>query len=139
MDTPTSADGTPGGSHRREDGGPTGVTTAAAARHHVSESLQRIGVSPDSVIAADALVVTTELVTNAARHGGGLTLFRTDITGDALHVSVGDAATRTPTSRRSDPGQPGGYGWPLIQRLAEHIDITLHPGGKTIRAVLRLS
>ncbi|MFD3549176.1 ATP-binding protein [Streptomyces sp. NPDC058655] len=114
------------------------MTTAAAARHHVSESLQRIGVGLDSVIAADALMVTTELVTNATRHGGGITLFRTDITGDALHVSVGDASTRTPTARRSDPGQPGGYGWPLIQRLAEHIDVTLHPGGKTIRAVLRL-
>ncbi|MFI5672851.1 ATP-binding protein [Streptomyces sp. NPDC051704] len=138
MDTPTSTDGTPG-SHRRQVDGLPAVTTAAAARCHVSESLQRIGVNLDSVIAADAFMVVSELVTNATRHGGGITLFRTDITGDALHVSVGDASTRTPAAHRSDPGQPGGYGWPLIQRLAEHIDITLHPEGKTIRAVLRLS
>ncbi|MCY0953183.1 ATP-binding protein [Streptomyces sp. H27-S2] len=137
MSTPTAADAT--GSDRHCDGGRPVVATSAAARRRVSECLEHVGISLDSVIAADALMVTTELVTNAIRHGGGILHFHTDIAGDALHVSVGDASTRTPSSRRGDPGQPGGYGWPLIQRLAEHIDITLHPEGKTIRAVLRLT
>lgn len=52
---------------------------------------------------------------------------------------VGDASTRTPSSRRGDPGRPGGYGWPLIQRLTEQITITRHPEGKTIEAVLPLT
>ncbi|MFD3762478.1 ATP-binding protein [Streptomyces sp. NPDC058622] len=138
MSTPPAADGTPG-SDRPRGGDQPDVTTSAAARRHVSEVLQRAGVSLDSITAADALMVTTELVTNAIRHGGGITLFRTDITGDTLHVSVGDASTRPPSSHRGDPARPGGYGWPLIQRLAEHVDITPHPGGKTIQAVLRLS
>ncbi|MFH8894678.1 ATP-binding protein [Streptomyces sp. NPDC054904] len=73
------------------------------------------------------------------RHGGGVTLFRLDITDGALRVLVGDASTRTPSSHGRDPARSGGYGWPLIQRLAEHIDITPHPDGKTIQAILRLS
>ncbi|MER6237973.1 ATP-binding protein [Streptomyces clavifer] len=138
MSTPGAADGPPG-SGRRLGGDQPAITTSAAARRHVGELLERVSVSRDSVIAADALLVTTELVNNAVRHGGGITLFRTDVTSSALHVSVGDASTRTPTSHQGDPTKPGGHGWPLIQRLAEHIDITLHPGGKTIEVVLRLS
>lgn len=138
MSTPPPFDGT-AGPDRPRGGDRPAVRTSAAARHHVGEVLARAGISLDSVIAADALMVTSELVSNAIRHGDGLTLFRTGITGDALHVLVGDASTRRPSSRRGDPGRPGGYGWPLIQQLAEHIDITSHPGGKTIEAVLRLS
>ncbi|MFD3809331.1 ATP-binding protein [Streptomyces sp. NPDC058611] len=138
MSTPASADDPPGPGRPRGGDQPA-VTTSSAARRTVDELLERAGVSLDSVIAADALIVTTELITNAIRHGGGITLFRTDITGDTLHVSVGDASTRPPSSRRGEPARPGGYGWPLIQRLAESIEITLHPEGKTIRAVLRLS
>ncbi|MFD3808621.1 ATP-binding protein [Streptomyces sp. NPDC058611] len=139
MSTPPAADGTPGPDRPRGGEQPAVTTSAAAARRNVSELLERAGIHHDSVTAADALIVTTELVTNAIRHGGGITLFRTSITGDALHVSVGDASTRPPSSHRGDPARPGGYGWPLIQRLAEHIDITPHPGGETIEAVLRLS
>ncbi|MFD3761077.1 ATP-binding protein [Streptomyces sp. NPDC058622] len=135
---PAAADGTPGPG-RPWGGGRPDVTTSAAARRHVGEILERAGIVLDSVIAADALIVTTELVTNAIRHGGGITLFRTDITGDTLHVLVGDASPRTPSSHRGDPARPGGFGWPLIQRLAQHIDITPHPEGKIIQAVLRLS
>ncbi|MEU9028604.1 ATP-binding protein [Streptomyces sp. NPDC048383] len=138
MDTPTAGRSATG-SDDHGSGSLLAVTTSAAARRYVSKFLERIGVSLDSVIAADALMVTTELVTNAIRHGGGLTLFHADLSGDALQLSVGDASTRTPTSRRGDPGRPGGYGWPLIQRLTEHIDITLRSDGKTITAVLRLS
>ncbi|MFD3869422.1 ATP-binding protein [Streptomyces sp. NPDC058623] len=127
MSTPPAADGT-SCSDRPRSGDQPAVTTSAAARRHVGELLGRAGIRPDSVTAADALIVTTELVTNAIRHGGGITLFRTDVTDDALHVLVGDASTRTPSSQQCDPARPGGYGWPLIQRLTEHIDITPPPG-----------
>ncbi|MFD5892304.1 ATP-binding protein [Streptomyces sp. NPDC060334] len=138
MSTPAAADGIPG-SGRREDSDQPAVATAAAARRRVSELLERAGVGLDSVIATDALLVTTELFTNAIRHGGGITLFHTTITGNALHLSVGDASTRTPTPRPNSPLLPGGHGWPLIQRLTEHIGVTLLPDGKIINAVLRLA
>ncbi|MGW6993039.1 ATP-binding protein, partial [Streptomyces sp. NPDC054946] len=113
--------------------------SAAGARRRVGELLLRVGVSLDSVIAADALIVTTELITNAIRHGGGLTLFLPAVTDNALHLSVGDASPHAPFVRPHSPDLPGGHGWPLIQRLSEHISITPRPDGKIIEAVVRLS
>ncbi|MFF0116473.1 ATP-binding protein [Streptomyces prasinus] len=136
MDLP-AADGTPG-SGRCPDSGPVIDVTPASARRSVGELLERTGVSLDSVTAADALMVTTELVTTALRHGGGLTLFHIAVTDNALHLSVGDASTRAPVSRPITLGQLGGYGWPLIQRLTEHLTTRLLPGGKVIEAVLPL-
>ncbi|MFD3700344.1 ATP-binding protein [Streptomyces sp. NPDC058646] len=135
---PPAADGTPG-SGRPVDGDQPVAVTPAAARHSVAALLERAGISLDSVIAADALMVTTELVTNAVRHGGGLTLFRVAITEGTLHLSVGDASSRTPAARPRTRASPGGYGWPLIQQLADHIAITPLPDGKIINAALRLA
>ncbi|MGW5849965.1 ATP-binding protein [Streptomyces sp. NPDC055254] len=114
-------------------------TTAAAARERVGELLRRAGISLDSVAAADALLVTSELVTNAIRHGGGVTAFHADIRDDALHLSVADPNPRTPAVRTHSPAQPGGFGWPLVQHLAEHVDISSRPDGKTITTTLRLA
>ncbi|MFD3542248.1 ATP-binding protein [Streptomyces sp. NPDC058662] len=114
-------------------------STAAAARERVGALLRRAGISLDSVTAADALLVTSELVTNAIRHGGGVTAFHADITDDALHLSVADPSPRTPSVRTHSPAQPGGFGWPLIQHLTEHIDISRRPDGKTITTTLRLA
>ncbi|KPI33696.1 putative anti-sigma regulatory factor, serine/threonine protein kinase [Actinobacteria bacterium OV450] len=137
MDLP-AADGTPG-SGRCPDSGTAIDVTPALARRSVGELLERAGISLDSVPAAEALMVTTELVTNALRHGGGLTLFRIAVTDNALHLSVGDASTHAPVFRPITLGQLGGYGWPLIQRLTEHLTVRLLPEGKIIEAVLPLA
>ncbi|MCX4718687.1 ATP-binding protein [Streptomyces virginiae] len=113
--------------------------SAAAARARVCEVLRLAGVGLDSVTAADALLVTSELVTNAIRHGGGVTAFRADIADDVLLLSIGDADPRLPAPRTGTVERPGGYGWPLVQRLAERVDCRTHPDGKTISTVLRLA
>ncbi|MFF2580882.1 ATP-binding protein [Streptomyces goshikiensis] len=113
--------------------------SAAAARSRVRDLLRRAGVSLDSVIAADVLLVTSELVTNAIRHGGGLAAFHIEIADDALLLSVADANPHAPVSRTGTPDRPGGYGWPLVQRLADRVDVRSHGGGKTISAELRLA
>ncbi|WP_405444932.1 ATP-binding protein [Streptomyces erythrochromogenes] len=122
---------------------PVAVRTAARlsthtglARRSVGELHERAGIDLGSVTAADALTVTTEFVTNALRHGGGLTLSRIAVTGNALHLSVGDASTHAPVSHPISVGQLGGYGRPLVERLAEHLTIRLLPDGKTIRGSL---
>ncbi|WP_237403544.1 ATP-binding protein [Streptomyces xanthophaeus] len=115
------------------------VATAASARHRVTELLTRAGISPDSVPAADALLITSELVTNAIRHGGGISHFHATVIDDSLRVAVSDANPAHPSSHPRARGRPGGYGWPLIQLLAERVDITPLPeGGKTITATQRL-
>ncbi|MFK0203315.1 ATP-binding protein [Streptomyces lavendulae] len=113
-------------------------TSAAAARDRVRELLLLAGVALDSVAAADALLVTSELVTNAIRHGGGVVAFRAGVEDGVLHLSVTDASPRLPTARTGTADQPGGYGWLLVQRLAERVECSPRPGGKTITTALRL-
>ncbi|MFI5761779.1 ATP-binding protein [Streptomyces sp. NPDC051563] len=138
---PPTAD-TADGPAPRSAGSPAAVSapcSAAEARRQVCALLQQAGVGLDSVTAADALLVTSELVTNAIRHGGGLTCFRTEIMGEALLVDVSDTSPHVPTTRAAAPAQPGGFGWPLIQRLAARVDVRRHSRGKTITTVLRLA
>ncbi|MCY0922638.1 ATP-binding protein [Streptomyces sp. H27-H5] len=85
-------------------------------------------------------MVASELVTNAIRHGGGLTAFHTELTDHGLRLAVGDPSPRPPVTRprTGEPGRAGGYGWPLVRRLSAQVDVRTHPHGKTITAVLRL-
>ncbi|MFG2825918.1 ATP-binding protein [Streptomyces sp. NPDC048434] len=112
---------------------------AAEARNFVHDMLHRPGSPVDDLALVDALLVTTELVTNAQRHGGGLTGFTARITEGYLEVAVEDGSDRCPTaSAPRAPDATGGCGWPLIQRLARTIDITVTVTGKTIRVTLPL-
>ncbi|WP_223291072.1 ATP-binding protein [Streptomyces avicenniae] len=123
-------------------------TSAAAARHHVQHLLRGLlpapGVDPrDDLTLADVLLVTSELVTNAIRHGGGVTHFSAEVTDDGLHLSVGDRSDAVPhtTPRTGTDGRfaVGGYGWPLIHRLGRDVAVVPLPGGgKTIRVVVPL-
>ncbi|MEU9143907.1 ATP-binding protein [Streptomyces sp. NPDC048349] len=113
--------------------------TAAGARTRVSSLLEQSGISLDGVAAADALLVTSELVTNAIRHGGGITAMSSHLADGTLHLSVSDANPRPPAARTGSPQHPGGYGWPLVQRLAQRVTISTHPAGKTISITLRVT
>lgn len=118
---------------------------AAAARAHVVALLHsgfcEIDESTlDDVILADVLLVTSELVTNALRHGGGITDFVAELTDDELRIVVADASVRRPVAVTRRPGEftVGGYGWPLICRLAKSVAVTVTGSGKRIEAVLGL-
>lgn len=141
MNPPTAADDTRGPGHARDRGATNAgaPVTAAAARTRVSGLLARGGVSLDSVTAADALLVTSELVTNAIRHGGGITAMTGHLADGSLHVSVTDANPCPPVARTGSPQHPGGFGWPLIQQLSHEITISTHDAGKTISVTLRLA
>ncbi len=125
----------------RHHGAPPAVTTPATARRHVTGLLRAAGASLDSFTAADALLVTSELVTNAIRHGGGITRFHAALTGDnTLHLTVSDASPHHPALRPAAPGRAGGFGWPHIQRHTDHVGITPQPeGGKTITTIQGLT
>ncbi|WP_349307774.1 ATP-binding protein [Streptomyces sp. HNM0645] len=132
--------------------------TAAAARDHVRRLLSWAPGSdatrpstqahacadtePDapagaSTVLADALLVASELVANALRHGGGVASFTASLSGDTLRISVADRTVEAPRCKRSaDEVLPGGHGWPLVQRLCRSVEITPSPGGKTIHASL---
>ncbi|HWU10879.1 MAG TPA: ATP-binding protein [Streptomyces sp.] len=118
---------------------------AAAARAVVTRLLEARfcglgGEGLADVVVADALLVTSELVTNAVRHGGGLTGFSAEVVDDGLLLTVSDASTRAPVMTERDPGSApvGGYGWPLVRRLTERVSVTHLPDGKHIVALVAL-
>ncbi|AKZ54893.1 putative regulatory protein [Streptomyces ambofaciens ATCC 23877] len=116
-------------------------TTAAEARAQVQDLLDTHPEAPSRMVINDILLVTSELVTNALRHGGGLTAFHVAREPDGLRVAVTDRSPDLPRTSASasshDPaGRLGGFGWPLIQRLSRSVTITPAPPGKTIEAVL---
>ncbi len=95
------------------------------------------GPQPPVPVVNDVLLVVSELVTNAERHGGGLVAFDACIDGDAIVISVTDASRDLPrTTPRDRLATPGGFGWPLIQRLGRRLDITPDGHGKTIRVAM---
>ncbi|MCX5231910.1 ATP-binding protein [Streptomyces sp. NPDC006553] len=122
---------------------------AAEARARVAEALEAAatlaGGTPSTTAVGDALLVTSELVTNALRHGGGLTGFGVELDPGGVTITVADASGELPhltdgrgAERASGPAE-GGFGWPLVRLLAQEIRLTLPPeGGKTIEVRLPL-
>ncbi|MFJ8825108.1 ATP-binding protein [Streptomyces sp. NPDC102467] len=114
-----------------------GSDTAARARD-LARRFLRDAAPDDSVAAQDVLLVVSELVTNAVRHAGGLAGFRLRTGPGTVEVSVRDHSPATPRRGPDDATRPGGFGWPLVRRLADRVDVHPHRGGKTITAVLPL-
>ncbi|MGW9436375.1 ATP-binding protein [Streptomyces sp. NPDC055607] len=112
--------------------------TAGAARAQVRDLLHTTGrAPPPRTVTDDILLVVSELVTNAYRHGGGLTGFTAHLTGGALIVRATDASPVIPRTRTdSHPTAPGGFGWPLIQKLSRQVTVIPLREGKTVQVVL---
>ncbi|MFF4585609.1 ATP-binding protein [Streptomyces sp. NPDC001388] len=112
--------------------------TAASARAHVRDLLLSRVPAPPGTVVQDVLLVVTELITNAERHGGGLTAVDVRLDDGLITLDVSDASSVAPrTTPRGHPAAPGGFGWPLIQRLGDEVAVTPSPAGKTIRVVMR--
>ncbi|MBT2444099.1 ATP-binding protein [Streptomyces sp. ISL-36] len=111
--------------------------TSARAREATRRRLAGIRpVDPSQV--DDVMLVVSELVTNAQRHGGGVTGFGLDLARDAATVVVSDASSDPPDLRRREELVPGGFGWPIVLHLCREVAVSVRPEGKTIRAVVPL-
>ncbi|MFJ9152195.1 ATP-binding protein [Streptomyces sp. NPDC102270] len=115
-----------------------------AVERAVSERCRATHTSCDAQALSDALLVASELTTNAILHGGGVTDFRVTVEGRGVSVSVSDRSAALPVAKAPmDPQgrwHPGGHGWPIVCRLARDVRVTdLPSGGKCITAVVPLS
>ncbi|WP_405726329.1 ATP-binding protein [Streptomyces sp. NBC_00028] len=115
-----------------------------AVESAVDARCRATGTTCDRESVADALLVASELTTNAILHGGGITDFRIDLVEPGIRVSVSDRSDALPVTE--EPVDPrgrrriGGLGWPIVCRLARDVRVTgLPSGGKCITAVVPLS
>ncbi|WP_405783890.1 ATP-binding protein [Streptomyces sp. NBC_00859] len=78
--------------------------------------------------AADTVVlVVSEVVTNALRHGGGTYALRLTAHPSAIEVAVEDPSPEHPRPRTPNLHYgTGGFGWHMVNDLA-HTTITPHP------------
>ena len=104
------------------------AASVASSREFARQSLIRWGFRGQH---ADALLVVSELVTNALVHGRGAPVLRLSGTPDRLRVEVADDSPVLPTVR-IHPGAVGGWGLRLIQRLGAAWGVSHHGRGKVV-------
>ncbi|MEV7423391.1 MULTISPECIES: ATP-binding protein [unclassified Streptomyces] len=110
----------------------------AEARALVRSFLRRHAPTVPEHTTVDVLLIVSELVTNAIRHAGGVTGLRVSAGVGVVEIAVRDASPSLPaTAAHHEEWLPGGYGWPLVHRLAEVTVDLLGDGGKLIRALVR--
>ncbi|MEU3339177.1 ATP-binding protein [Streptomyces sp. NPDC006668] len=124
------------------------VTTAATARDYARSVVREQWDTADRTASEedviDLLLVVSELVTNAIRHGGGLAGLELAPTPDGLRLAVHDNSDVVPEVMYGSGALPvghrgSGYGWPLVVRLAREVTVVRRPGGgKTISVLVPL-
>ncbi|MFF1411478.1 ATP-binding protein [Streptomyces sp. NPDC058289] len=82
----------------------------------------------------DVLLVVSELVSNAVRHAGGVTAFRVRCLPDSVAVEVSDGSPAAPRTPGTPAAAPGGFGWLLVNKIAQRTEIRSGRDGKTITA-----
>jgi anti-sigma regulatory factor (Ser/Thr protein kinase) len=111
---------------------------AAGAREAVGAYLDLHGPALSAAARGDILLVVSELVTNALRHAGGVTGLRIVFRDGTVEITVQDASPEWPAERgHAGDWTPGGFGWPLVRRLAEVTVTALGDDGKLVRATMR--
>ncbi|XMN08209.1 ATP-binding protein [Streptomyces griseobrunneus] len=108
------------------------------ARQAARAFTDRLVPTPCPDVADTLVLVVSELVTNALRHGDGTFTLRLNAHPDAVEVAVDDTSPRWPRMRTPDlTGSGGGFGWPMVNRLARTTAVTHRAaGGKTVTALL---
>ncbi|MGW7030895.1 ATP-binding protein [Streptomyces xanthophaeus] len=115
------------------------LTSVAGARQDARAFLEALGQPAMDPERADTLLlVVSELVTNAVRHGGGTYTLRLTAHPGTIEVAVGDLSSDPPRLRIPDLRDgTGGFGWHMVNDLALATVVTPRPeGGKTVRALL---
>jgi anti-sigma regulatory factor (Ser/Thr protein kinase) len=93
--------------------------------------------APDPTTADTLVLVVSELVTNALRHGGGRYTLVLSAGPDTVTVSVSDPNPAPPRERTPDLNDDsGGFGWHMVRHLTSQLSITADRPGKTIHARL---
>ncbi|MED7949711.1 MULTISPECIES: ATP-binding protein [unclassified Streptomyces] len=114
------------------------ASSVAGARERARRFLGSLVPVPAPGAAESVVLVVSELVTNALRHGGGTFTLELTAYTDSVEVAVHDHSPQAPRMRTPDLDDgTGGFGWPMVNRLARTTAVTHRDaGGKTVSALL---
>ncbi|MFD9454148.1 ATP-binding protein [Streptomyces sp. NPDC059985] len=114
------------------------LSAVAEARQATRAFLEALGPAVGREQADTVVLVVSELVTNALRHGGGTYSLHLAAHPGAIEVAVQDSNPQMPRMRTPDlVDGTGGFGWHMVNDLAHQVVVIPDPeGGKTVRALL---
>ncbi|MFC1440733.1 ATP-binding protein [Streptacidiphilus sp. N1-10] len=118
--------------------------TVGAARVFVSDFLDRAqnehGVAVTAALLEDARLVTSELVTNAAKYAPGPCLLDLDLELDAgiLRITLWDTQPSLPVPSEADPARVGRHGLEIVLALCRRFEVERQAGGKRVQVDLEL-
>jgi CheY-like chemotaxis protein len=113
---------------------PYGLTSVAAARSFVTDQLRRWGLEP---ILDDALLVASELATNAITHAGSSCRLTLSLSPSSLRIDVFDAGPGTPEPQQASATREHGRGLHLVAAVTAAWGLEADPdGGKLVWAEL---
>jgi hypothetical protein len=145
---PPTAGGAPAGDGRRRTDLPGTPGAVAIGREFTRRALADWGWIPDppdlsrQTVAADILLLVSELLANAIMHAGGaleLVVHPGRATG-ALRLEVIDADPTLPVPPAVHrPGHPGGHGLLIVEKLSDRWGVIPGLVGKTVWAEVDLS
>lgn len=108
-----------------------GASAAREARRHIAALGDTLG----NEVVPDLTLLVSELVTNAFRHAGlkegdpiGL---RVELTNGTIRIEVSErGSSGTPAIR--DPGEDGGWGLRIVERVADRWGADVVPGRRVV-------
>ena len=100
----------------------------SATRRQVEAHLRSEGVVEVDTVT----LLTSELLTNAVRHGSSPMSITVDVAPEAVDVSVHDASPEAPVLRPMDPWRVGGNGVRVVDQLATSWGTIQRADGKSV-------
>ncbi len=115
---------------------PSRPDSTPAARAFLSRLLEGWGLANEVI--DDAALLTTELISNAVRHGAGTITLRVEVERGVVEVRVHDDASAMPEfNDRVDEASLGGRGLFIVQCVADEWGSDPNEPGKTVWFRLR--
>jgi anti-sigma regulatory factor (Ser/Thr protein kinase) len=109
---------------------PNRPDSTPAARAFLMRLLSGWGLEEDVI--NDASLLTTELVSNAVRHGDGAVRLRVEVESGVVEVRVHDDGVQPPSVNHADPSSLGGRGLWIVEAVADQWGSDNDDPGKSV-------